>query len=389
MTASTDLSVSSGRPEQPLGPLWRAEATAAQRRSLPAGTVTVSCPTRVGLGGLGRHLQEILEALAGRDDECFCICEDPADADAGIVGSGARRTLELSRAAAPLTRFSPAWRMWAASISFDRDAARRLTPAENLIAFNGTARAQFAAAPRAGMKSHSLVSANSHFAHVLRRHARAQRDYPGIERPWGTHLLRRNLAEYQRADRIYVASNYIRESFLQEGFDDSTLSFFPLTPDPRYRPRTAPRGSSTFDIVYVGSLMVHKGVPLLVEAFSRLPHADMRLNLVGGWSTRGMRRLIERACAADSRISAGPADPLQPINTASLCVHPSYEDGFAYAPAEALACGVPVLVSEDTGMKELIHEGLTGLVLPTGDSRALAEAIDAVYRRETLDGPGT
>ena len=66
-------------------------------------------------------------------------------------------------------------------------------------------------------------------------------------------------------------------------------------------------------------------------------------------------------------------------------MHPAYEDGFAYAPAEALACGVPVLVSEDTGMKELIGSPRDGLVLATGDGVALSEAIAAAYRGEIFD----
>ncbi len=65
-------------------------------------------------------------------------------------------------------------------------------------------------------------------------------------------------------------------------------------------------------------------------------------------------------------------------------MHPAYEDGFAYAPAEALACGVPVIVSEDTGMKELIDPGVTGMVLPTGDLGTLTETIEAAYRGEIL-----
>ena len=67
-----------------------------------------------------------------------------------------------------------------------------------------------------------------------------------------------------------------------------------------------------------------------------------------------MRRYLERARARDPRISVVPGDPLPHLQRARLCVHPAYEDGFGYAPAEALACGVPVIVTEDTGMKELI-----------------------------------
>jgi len=129
---------------------------------------------------------------------------------------------------------------------------------------------------------------------------------------------------------------------------------------------------------------VHKGVPLLIDAVRRLAGADISLVLVGGWGTRGMRRFIERACAADRRILVSPGDPLERLRSASVCVHPAYEDGFAYAPAEALACGVPLIVSEDTGMKELIDAPSKGLILPTGDLDALTEAIEAAYRGEVF-----
>jgi glycosyltransferase involved in cell wall biosynthesis len=112
----------------------------------------------------------------------------------------------------------------------------------------------------------------------------------------------------------------------------------------------------------------------------------MRLVLIGSWKSRGMRRFLESAMAQDQRIAVSPGDPLPHLHEAALFVHAAYEDGFAYAPAEALACGVPVLVNEDTGMKDLVVPGATGLVLPTGDLDALAEAIDSTYRRQILGG---
>ncbi|HLH15233.1 MAG TPA: glycosyltransferase family 4 protein, partial [Solirubrobacteraceae bacterium] len=186
---------------------------------------------------------------------------------------------------------------------------------------------------------------------------------------------------------IYVSSQYVRESFLERGFSEERLALFPLTPDPRFQPLPSRRSSPTFDVLYVGTLSVVKGVPLLIDALRALPHADMRLMLVGGWKSRAMRRYLERACAADPRIHACPGDPTPYLRSAAVCVHPSYNDGFAYAPAEALACGLPVIVSEDTGMKELIEAGEgDGLVLPTGDLARLTEAIDAAYRGELFRG---
>ncbi len=375
--------MSKGLRESPLDASWRAQSASVQERVLPRGRTVVSCRAQLGVGGLGRHVQEIADALDRSQQPALCICSSAGDRASGASRQWLGR-VELLRALAPLMRFSPAGRVWAGNVRFDAHAARQLSAGDHLIAFNGSALAQFRAAKRARFKSVSLVSANSHLRRVVAQHARAYRQYP-VERPWATHALRRNLREYALADRIYVASRYIWESFSEEGFPDEALSFFPLTPDPRYEPCGEP-GVSTFDVVFVGSLVVHKGVPLLLDAFDRLPHPDLRLVLVGGWKTRSMRRFIESACARDSRIRVCPGDPLPHLRDARLCVHPSYEDGFAYAPAEALACGVPVLVSEDTGMKDLIDSDRDGLILPTGDVNALAEAIEAAYRGEILGG---
>jgi glycosyltransferase involved in cell wall biosynthesis len=375
-----------------LGSDWREAAASAQESALPSGRVVVSCSARLGSGGLGRHLCEIVDALRRGGRRAHVISGSTRRSSPNAAISHQRHMFGipylsgvLSAAPVPV---SAALRTRAFMSEFDAYAARRLPEVEHLIAFNGQATTQFRAARRAGYESIELVSANSHIRRVARQHALAHRAYP-LERSWTTHLVKRNLGEYARADRIYVSSRYVRESFLEEGFSEELLSDFPLTPDPRYERVREPPASARFDIVYIGSLAVHKGVPLLVEAFRRLPYGDMRLLLVGGWRTRGMRRFIEGECARDRRISICPGDPLPQLRGARLCVHPTFEDGFAYAPAEALACGVPVIVSEDTGMKDLVDAPRTGLVLPTGDVDALSEAIEAAYRGEIFTGDAT
>src|SRR6201999_234631 len=129
--------------------------------------------------------------------------------------------------------------------------------------FNGQALGQLAAARRAGYRSSALVSANSHIRRVIRQHELARRRYP-LERSWASHMLGRNLREYERAESVYVASRYIRDSFLEEGFDEDRLRWFPLTPDTRFDAIARAPAGETFEVVYVGSLAVHKGVPLLI-----------------------------------------------------------------------------------------------------------------------------
>jgi len=389
MTESAEARVSDRRPDRPFDARWREATAHAQSAALPPGRVVVSCSAPLGTGGLGRHLNEIVDALERGERPAVCICASTCVAPSTPAREAPRPALAIQHLTKALSRLrvpvSPALHTRAFMVEFDAHAAQRLPAAEHLIAFNSQALTQFRAARRARYKSVALVSANSHLRHVARQHARARRQYP-LEGSWTTHLVKRNLAEYAWADRIYVASRYVRESFLDEGFPDEKLSHFPLAPHPRYERDGVRATSGRFEIVYVGSLAVHKGVPLLIDAVRRLPHADIGLSLIGGWGTRGMRRFVQGACAGDARISVCPGDPLPHLRGASLCVHPAYEDGFAYAPAEALACGVPVIVSEDTGMKDLIDPARTGLILPTGDLDALTEAIEAAYRGEVLVG---
>jgi glycosyltransferase involved in cell wall biosynthesis len=279
-------------------------------------------------------------------------------------------------------RLSPGTRVLVSNTAFDFAGAWRLpAEVEHLLVFNGQALRHIAAARRLGYESVGLVSANAHLAYEARQFDRAWRQYP-LERPWAARNVRRNLAEYAAADYVHVSSRYVWESFVGEGVPEERLRFFPLTPHERFRPRESPPTVPTFNVVYVGAIAVHKGVPLLIDAVRRLPYDDLRLVLVGGWSTRRMRRHVEAACAADSRVEVRPGDPLPHLYQAGVCVHPSYGEGCSYAPGESLACGVPLIASDNTGMNETIGEPGQRQVVPTGDLDALVQAIDAAYRRE-------
>jgi glycosyltransferase involved in cell wall biosynthesis len=353
--------------------------------TLPDGPTVVSCAAPVGEGGLGRHLAELVETLRTTGNLRAYLSYRARPDDIGRAGIDVQvPSLAAAASGLPPIRFSRGWNVLLGNLAFDAAAARRLPPgADNLLAFNGQALHQIAAARRRGYRSACLVSANGHLAHVAGQHRLAYRHYP-LERPWSLPNVPRNRAEYDAADLIYVSSRYVWDTFVNHGFPEERLRLFPLTPHERFRRRVNPPVSGSFSIVYVGSLSVHKGVPLLIDAVRRLRYRDLRLVLVGGWGSRGMRRYVQAACARDPRISVQPGDPLPHLQQAAVCVHPAYEDGFGYAPAEALACGVPLIVTEDTGMKELVRPGVDGLVIPTGDLETLIGALQATYRGEWL-----
>ncbi len=89
-----------------------------------------------------------------------------------------------------------------------------------------------------------------------------------------------------------------------------------------------------------------------------------------------MRCYLQEKLRQDSRISIGPDDPLPHLQRANVYVHPSFTDGFGYAVAEAMACGTPVIVTDETGMKEHVQEGANGFVVPCGNSQAIRDRLE-------------
>ena len=89
---------------------------------------------------------------------------------------------------------------------------------------------------------------------------------------------------------------------------------------------------------------------------------------------------MDRWLREDSRVRLRAGDPLPLLADADCLVHPTYEDGFALAPMEALHCGIPVIVSADTGMKDYVVEGRNGFVIPTGAWEPILETLQRIAK---------
>ena len=264
--------------------------------------------------------------------------------------------------------------------STDKQSAEKLPhflPLNQVLCFSGCALRTFTMARRLGVKTLHLESPTAHISHCDRQLKKAYAANP-LERCWlGPSLKAKMLAEYQIADVIWVNSEYSRQTFLDHGFPRSKLVRRYLTVDSRFQLK--PGSTSTHEsltIVYVGSVSVSKGVPVLLAAFQKIKNPKARLILIGGTGSRGMKQYMGKIIASDGRISMQPGDPLPYFGDANVLVHPSWSDGFGLAPMEAMAAGVPVIVTQDTGMKEYVTEDMNGWVVPTGDIAALNDRLE-------------
>jgi glycosyltransferase involved in cell wall biosynthesis len=74
----------------------------------------------------------------------------------------------------------------------------------------------------------------------------------------------------------------------------------------------------------------------------------------------------------------------------SVLVHPSLADGYAYVVAEAMACGVPVIVTSNTGASDLVVDGENGFIVAPGDAAAITDRLQLLARdRERVRRMGT
>jgi glycosyltransferase involved in cell wall biosynthesis len=132
---------------------------------------------------------------------------------------------------------------------------------------------------------------------------------------------------------------------------------------------------------FVGRLTRDKGVPDLLEAFNRLLERvpDARLLLVGWFDeSEDALTIYQRA-----RIEAHPRivrtgfvpDTAPYYRAMDVLVLPTWREGFPNAVLEAAASGVPVVTTQATGARDAVVHGITGLLVPPGDPRALAKTL--------------
>lgn len=141
------------------------------------------------------------------------------------------------------------------------------------------------------------------------------------------------------------------------------------------------RKPGIFTFVFVGRLVGDKGINELVEAFGRLnaEHPDTRLVLVGGEERELDPLRPETVSAIESHPAieaVGRQADVRPWLVASdVFVFPSYREGFPNVVIEAGAMGLPSIVTDINGSREIIIHGQNGTVIPVRDTEALYRAM--------------
>lgn len=141
------------------------------------------------------------------------------------------------------------------------------------------------------------------------------------------------------------------------------------------------RQSDRLTFVFVGRLVGDKGINELIEAFSRLheERSFVRLLLVGRFEPTldPLRPETEQTINNHPAIEAvGSQSDVRPWLAASdILVFPSYREGFPNVVIEAGAMGLPSIVTDINGSREIIREGENGTIIPSRNADALHDAM--------------
>ena len=140
---------------------------------------------------------------------------------------------------------------------------------------------------------------------------------------------------------------------------------------------------------FVGRFTRDKGIPELVDAYDRLRSRmpTLRLLLVGDFEDGDpvSEATRVRILGDPNIVQAGFVSDVAPYyHLMDVLGLPTYREGFGLVTLEAAAAGKPVVTTNATGAIDSVVDGITGLIVPVGDSRALAVALERLLSDPSL-----
>jgi len=204
----------------------------------------------------------------------------------------------------------------------------------------------------------------------------------------------------RRADGIIADSESTRRDLLRLlGVPPDKVSVVYLAANPLYRPiplaQARGRAADKFGlrgefILFVGTIEPRKNLPTLLRAYRQLLDAyklDVDLALVGGegWLYDEIPPLIGKLRLSGRVRFLGHVseeDLLHLYNAAGVLAHPALYEGFGLTPLEAMACGTPVVVANNSSLPEVL--GDAGLLIEAEDVDAWAAALWRVLAHDDL-----
>lgn len=179
----------------------------------------------------------------------------------------------------------------------------------------------------------------------------------------------------KRSDHVIALHNGNKERLLRLGIPEERISVVPNGVDTEvFRPINDEKGSYC---LYVGSLVERKGVSILLKSLAEI--GSLKCHIVGTGPESYRLRKEAQDLAIEQRVAFLGNIPIHDLvreyQRAQFLVLPSYSEGMPLSVLEAMSSGTPVLTTDTPGLRELVLENETGILLKPGKPTDLARGL--------------
>jgi glycosyltransferase involved in cell wall biosynthesis len=265
---------------------------------------------------------------------------------------------------------------------FDKLASGKIDKADIFVGWASFALDSFKKAKKMGM----TVVLDEGSSHILYRRDIVKEEYEkfGIK-PELTHpkLIEKELREYEEADYIAVSSLFAKRTFLEKGIPERKIIHVPYGVNLSDF-KQIPKNDNVFRVVFAGGMSLRKGAHYLLQAFSELNLPNSELMLIGSINDE-IKPFFKKYEGKFKWLGHIPQQELYKYySQGSVFVLNSIEDGFGMVIIQAMACGLPVIATTNTGGEDIIREGRDGFIIPIRDVPALKEKLLYLYKNPEI-----
>ncbi len=216
--------------------------------------------------------------------------------------------------------------------------------------------------------------------------------YPFLKDEWGSPFLFNKIQhikrlEYELADFILVISSKMKSSLLKAGISPKKIGSVRLGTDHNifYPKASIKSDNQVFKLIFVGNLSEAKGVSFLLKLMERLIDFPISLTLIGSnansfRSSKHLPNIFFGGIMNQQSIANN-------LRNADVFVFPSYLDSWGMAVVEAMACGLPVIISDHAGASELI-DNKTGFILPVVENQWITAIFSLFFNNKVRKDMG-
>ena len=269
---------------------------------------------------------------------------------------------------------------------YDDAASRKLEKCDICVAWSGYGLKTIRRAKQLGAKT--VIERGS--SHIVYQTEILKEEYEKFDtkiRLAHPKIIEKELQEYSEADHIAIPSSFVKRTFLNKGFPENKLIQVPYGVDLTAF-RQIPKEDDIFRVIFAGGMSLRKGVHYLLQAFAELNLPNSELLLIGGMNDEIKPFLKKFTSSDDVNIKYIGHKPQKELykyfSMSSVFTIASIEEGLALVIPQAMACGLPVIATTNTGAEDIVRDGKDGFIVPIRDVRALKEKLLYLYENKEM-----